>query len=71
MPVAREWYPRLMRYHREHEMSNAKSRRRAARKGAKLMRKAGIQARAHARTIDRDFVAHVVSRRNARMGGAK
>jgi len=52
-------------------MRNAKSRRKAARKGAKLMRKAGIQARAHARTIDRDYVAHVVAKRNARMGGAK
>ena len=48
-------------------MRNAKSRRKAARRGAKLMRKAGIQARKAARTIDPVFVAYVVAKRNARM----
>lgn len=67
MPVAWEWYPRLNEIPREHEMRNAKSRRKAARKGAKLMRKAGIQARKAARTIDPVFVAYVVAKRNARM----
>lgn len=46
---------------------SAKARRRRARKGAALMRKAGIAASRHARSIDRAKLEDIVSKRNARL----